>query len=121
MLRHSSTRFYDNLIRGVEEVAEQHGVLVLTAASQTPERERSTLLALSSRRVDGLLIVPVGDDQSYLTPEQAAGTALVFVDRPPTGLSADTVLTDDYGGGYAAGTHLAAHGHRRIAVIGASP
>lgn len=121
VLRHSSTRLYDDLIRGVEDVADQHGALVLTASSRSPERERNTLLALSSRRVDGLLIVPTGDDQSFLRSEQSAGLPLVFVDRPPAGLTADTVLADDAGGGRAATEHLLMGGHRRIGVIGSSP
>ena len=120
VLRHSSTRFYENLIRGVDEVAQDHGALVLTAGSHTPERERATLLALSSRRVDGLLIVPVGDDQAYLRQEQASGLPLVFVDRPPVGVAADAVLTDDRAGGRSATEHLLIGGHRRIGVVGAA-
>jgi len=119
VLRQSSTRFYDDLIRGIEEVADRHNALVLTATSRTAARERTALLALSSRRVDGLLIVPTGEDQSFLRPEQAAGLPLVFVDRPPSGLTADTVLADDSGGARAACEHLLAGGHRRIGVIGA--
>lgn len=118
VLKHSSTRFYERLIRGVEEVAEAHTTLVLTAGSQTAAREQSTLLALSSRRVDGMLIVPVGPDQSYLSPEQASGIPLVFLDRPPVGIAADAILTDNVGGGRAATEHLLAHGHRRIGLIG---
>lgn len=121
VLKHTSTRFYEDLIRGIEEVADEHGALVITASSRSPERERSTLLALSSRRVDGLLIVPTGEDQSFLQSEQAAGMPLVFVDRPPTGLVSDTVLADDAGGARAATEHLLRHGHRRIGVIGSSP
>lgn len=121
VLKHSSTRFYDDLIRGVEEVADAHGALVITASSRSPERERLTLLALSSRRVDGLLIVPTGEDQSFLRLEQSVGLPLVFVDRPPTGIVTDTVLADDAGGGQAATEHLLRGGHRRIGVIGASP
>jgi LacI family transcriptional regulator len=120
VLRHSSTRFYDDLIRGVEEVAEQHGALVITAGSRTADRERETLLALSSRRVDGLLVEPNGPDHSFLAAEQAMGTPVVCVDRPPRQLSADTILCDDYAGGRDATAHLVSHGHRRIGVIGAS-
>jgi LacI family transcriptional regulator len=119
-LRRSSTRFYDDLIRGVEEVAEQHGALVITAGSRTAERERETLLALSSRRVDGLLVEPNGPDHSFLAAEQAMGTPVVFVDRPPRRLTADTVLSDDFTGGREATAHLIGHGHRRIGVVGAS-
>ena len=120
VLRHSSTRFYDDLIEGVEEIADRHGALVITAGSRTEERERETLLALASRRVDGLLIVPTGHDHAFLRPEQDVGTALVFVDRPTTGLDADTVLADDAGGAGNATEHLLRHGHRRIGVLGAS-
>jgi LacI family transcriptional regulator len=119
VLRRSSTRFYDDLIRGVEEVAEQHGALVITAGSRTAERERETLLALSSRRVDGLLVEPNGPDHSFLAAEQAMGMPVVFVDRPPCRLTADTILSDDFAGGHDATTHLVAHGHQRIGVIGA--
>jgi LacI family transcriptional regulator len=120
-LRRSSTRFYDDLIRGVEEIAEERGALVLTAGSRSAERERETLLALSSRRVDGLLVEPNGPDHSFLSAEQAMGTPVVFVDRPPSRLTADTILSDDFAGGRAATAHLVAHGHRRIGVIGALP
>lgn len=115
----TDTVFHDRLIRGVEEVAAGHGALVLTACSRSGDRERTTLLALSSRRVDGLLVVPSGDDHSYLKAEQAAGTPLVFVDRPARGLEVDAVLGDDIGGARLATRHLLDHGHRRIAVIGA--
>jgi LacI family transcriptional regulator len=121
VLKHSSTRFYDNLIRGIVTVADAYGSLVLTAGSQTAERERATLLALSSLRVDGMLIVPIGPDHAYLEPEQASGIPLVFVDRPPRGIEADTILSDDFEGGRSATRHLLARGHRRIAAIGAAP
>ncbi|WP_169811174.1 LacI family DNA-binding transcriptional regulator [Nocardia amamiensis] len=120
VLKESSTRFFDRLICGIDEIAERHELLVVTATSRSTEREKATLLALSSRRVDGLLVVPTGVDQSYLRPEQAAGLPLVFIDRPPMGIAADSVLTDSFGGGYAAAEHLLRIGHRRIGVIGAS-
>ena len=121
VLQRSTTRFYDALVRGVQEVATQHGAVVLTASTETATREQSTVMALSSRRMDGLLIVPIAPDQGYLRSEQEAGVPLVFVDRPPAGLVADTALSDDYGGGRASVAHLLARGHRRIAVLGAEP
>jgi LacI family transcriptional regulator len=121
VLRHVSTRFFDSLIRGIDEVAAVHGALVLTAATRTPDREVSTLLGLSSRRVDGLVIVPSGPDQTFLRAEQAAGLPLVFADRPPVGITADTVIADNVGGAYEATMQLLGHGHRRIGVIGAQP
>jgi LacI family transcriptional regulator len=44
--------------------------------------------------VDGLILTPYGPDQGYLQAEREHGTPLVFVDRVPSGLLADAVLTD---------------------------
>ena len=62
--------------------------------------------------------MPTGDDQSYLAGEQRAGLNLVFVDRPPRLLRADTVLSDNVKGAYDGVAHLLAHGHTRIAFLG---
>src|SRR5436305_24453 len=77
------------------------------------------MLALSSRRVDGVLVVPIGSDHALVQPEQAAGMPRVFVDRPPSDVEADMLLPDDLGGDRSATEHLLHHGHRRIGVIGA--
>ena len=62
--------------------------------------------------------MPASHDHSYLLNERKAGTPLVFVDRPPAFLDADTVLTDNVGGVRRGIQHLAAQGHRRIAYFG---
>jgi LacI family transcriptional regulator len=114
--------FYSALTRAVEEVAVGHGFLVFAGSSdEDVARERQLALALCARRVDGLLIVPAGDDQRYLRAEMSAGTPVVFVDRPGVGVSADAVLVDNAGGARTAVEHLAAHGHRRIAFLGDNP
>jgi len=114
--------FYSALTRAVEEVAIGHGFLVFAGSSdEDPGRERQLALALCARRVDGLIVVPSGTDQRYLRAEIAAGTPVVFVDRPGVGVSADAVLVDNAGGVRAAVAHLAAHGHRRIGFLGDNP
>jgi LacI family transcriptional regulator len=115
--------FYSGLSRAVEDVALRHDYLVFTGSSgESPTRERDLVLAFCARRVDGLIIVPAGDDHEYLTPELDAGIAAVFADRPPgDGPEADTVLCDNSGGSRAGVHHLIAHGHRRIAFVGDSP
>ena len=47
----------------------------------------------------------------------AAGTPIVFLDRPPGDIEADTVLLDNVGGARQAVEHLVAHGHARIAYV----
>ncbi|WP_338678124.1 LacI family DNA-binding transcriptional regulator [Streptomyces sp. SCSIO 30461] len=114
--------FYGPLSRAVEEVARAHGALLINGSSaEDPDREQELVLALCARRVDGLIVIPAGDDHRYLEPEIKAGIATVFVDRPAGGISADVVLSDSFGGARDGVAHLIAHGHRRIGFIGDQP
>jgi LacI family transcriptional regulator len=114
--------FYGPLNRAVEEVARAHGALLINGSSaEDPDREQELVLALCARRVDGLIVIPAGDDHRYLEPEMAAGVAIVFVDRPAGRIDADVVRSDSFGGARAGVTHLIAHGHRRIGFIGDQP
>jgi LacI family transcriptional regulator len=67
--------------------------------------------------VFGLITTPDVGDQSYLRPWQER-TAMVFIDRPPAKITADSVVEDDIGGAHTATSHLIGHGHRRIGFIG---
>ncbi|CAM5675947.1 LacI family transcriptional regulator OS=Streptomyces microflavus OX=1919 GN=Smic_02970 PE=4 SV=1 [Streptomyces microflavus] len=114
--------FYGPLSRAVEEVARAHGALLINGSSaEDPEREQELVLALCARRVDGLIVIPAGDDHRYLEPEIKAGIATVFVDRPAGRVDADMVLSDSFGGSREGVAHLIAHGHRRIGFIGDQP
>ncbi len=106
--------FYSAIAQAVEAAARDRGFLLITAsAREDAERERELVAALLRRRVDALLIVPAGSDHRYI----AASSRAVFLDRPPLGIEADTVLLDDLGGARGAVEHLIAHGHTRIACV----
>ena len=114
-----SNPFHAAVLRGVETVARARGVLPLVGSSdEDGDRERELAEAFLERRVDGLVVVPSGTDQSYLQRESDAGVAVVFVDRPPAFIDADCVLSDNAGGAFAATSHLLAGGHRRIGFLG---
>jgi LacI family transcriptional regulator len=109
--------FYSTVAQAVETAARERGFLLITAsAREDAERERELVSALVGRRVDALLIVPAGADQRYVDTMRGR-TAFVYIDRPPGGLDADTVLLDDAGGARQAVEHLIASGHRRIACV----
>ncbi|WP_329239438.1 LacI family transcriptional regulator [Actinoallomurus sp. NBC_01490] len=115
--------FYSQIARGVEEVARANDLLVISGCSdEDPARERHLIRSLCERRVDGLLVVPSGNDHRYLISEISMGTPAVFIDRPPEeALEADVVLIDSVGGARAAVDHLLRHGHRRIACLSDLP
>jgi LacI family transcriptional regulator len=109
--------FYSGIAQAVETAARERGFLLITAsAREDGARERELVTALVGRRVDALLIVPAAPDQGYVDAIRGR-TTFVYIDRPPEGFEADTVLLDDAGGARQAVEHLIARGHRRIACI----
>jgi LacI family transcriptional regulator len=112
--------FYSAIARAVEAAAHARGYLVITGSCEEDlERERKLVLALLSRRVDALLLVPAMHERDHAWLERELdGIPVVFLDRPPAGIEADAVLVDNSGGARAGAEHLLAHGHRRIAYVG---
>jgi LacI family transcriptional regulator len=105
--------------RAVEDYAAEQGVLVLAASvDEDPARERDLTRKLVDRRVDGLVVVPTAGDHRYVVTEQDVGTSFVFVDRPPTPLVGDAVVSDNRGGARTAVAHLLQTGRRRLAYLG---
>lgn len=119
MLEDVANPFSSAVHRAIGDVAAQRDVAVLaTSLDEDPVLERAVARMMILRRVDGLVIMPTGTDQSYLRNEIQAGLAVVFIDRPPGFLDADAVLTTNREGAREGVEHLLAHGHRRIAFLG---
>lgn len=109
--------FYPEVVRGVEEAALEHGYAVFLCDSQEDaRRENEHLIALFSRRVDGVLLACCSDSTSYETTLRLH-VPCVFVDRLPASRAEGTVSTDNIQAGYLAARHLLDLGHRRIAMI----
>lgn len=105
--------------RGVEDVAAAHGSAVFTSSlDDDASRETNIVSEMLRRRVDGLILTTVQKNQSYLVPEQRRGTLLVFVDRQPTGIDADSVVTNNADAAADAIRHMQSFGHRSIAYLG---
>jgi LacI family transcriptional regulator len=118
----ASEPFQASLIKAIEAVAAAHDRLLFVCSyDSVPEREVELVRALTSRRVDGLVIVPSRGDHHYLQSEIAAGVPVVIVDRTTDTIDADTVLADNVGGARTGTRHLVDHGHRRIACVADLP
>src|SRR4051794_887221 len=105
--------------RAIESAALERDVIVIAASiDEDADREREMVSMFTARRVDGLVIKAAGHDQSYVA-HQRRMMSMVFVDRPPAFLNADTVVVDNEAGTARGVAHLVALGHRRIAFLGA--
>jgi LacI family transcriptional regulator len=109
--------FFATIVRAVEQVARSHGTVVLvTGLGTDPADEQPAVEALLRRQISGLILAPTGSDHRYLEAWQER-IGLVFVDRPPRRIKADSVVEDDAGGAAAGVRSLLAAGHRRIAFL----
>ena len=111
--------FFAAVIEAVEESARERGLFLIVASTGTsPEQERAAVDGLVHRSVRGLIVVTSGLDYGLERFAIGPGNApVVFVDRPPTGMEADTVVIDNRRAAFEATTHLLGHGHRRIAFV----
>ncbi|HXB61405.1 MAG TPA: LacI family DNA-binding transcriptional regulator [Acidobacteriaceae bacterium] len=112
--------FFPEIVRGIEDCANAAGYSILLGSSdnQTPKEEIYLRLFLS-KRVDGILLVkaPGGLSTDLLASLRRNAPPVVLVDREYPALRADTVVADDFGGGFAATKHLLDLGHRRIGLV----
>jgi len=114
--------FFAALTEAVEQAAREAGLfLIIAGAGDSATHERAVVMGLLHRSVSGLVVVPnlldYAKEHLSIGP---GGVPVVFVDRPPAGGAADTVLADNREGARHAAAHLIAHGHRRIAFVGRS-
>ncbi len=112
--------FFPEIVRGIEDCANEAGYSILLGSSDNlMQKEEVYLRLFLSKRVDGILLVKA---PGALCPELLATLRkntppVVLVDREYPALNADTVVADDYGGGFAATKHLLDLGHKRIGLV----
>lgn len=110
--------FYLPLLQGIEDVAAEHGTLVLIAnAHDSPAVAEAMIRRLVARGVAGIVAVSVGDIDDGQSPEAAAmpSPPIVYVDQPHR--TGHVLLFDGRRAGYLATRHLFVHGHTRIGIV----
>lgn len=117
-----SNPFFAALARQVEHLARAQGYSVLLADSQeSTEVEAEAVRLMRSRRVDGLVVAPVGLEAAHLQSLRAEQWPLVLMDRVPAGFTGPCVTSDHRQGTRLAMRHLIGHGHRRIVCLQGLP
>jgi LacI family transcriptional regulator len=118
-----SNPFFTDIVHGAEEVARKHGYTVfLGNTDSSGENEKNYLHKMLGHRIDGLLIVPMGDrSKDVLQKVRARGVPFVLIDVKVPGVSADYVVGDNKAGAFALTEHLIKLGHKRIALVSGRP
>jgi len=99
------------------EVRKYNYITIIGDSDDNIENEKTEVLHLSSRNLDGMIIVPCGDEWGHLERMQEKGLPLICIDRYFEGLDLSFVSSDNYEGAYSASKYLIEHGHTSIACI----
>ncbi len=122
LIPNSSNPYFAEIVRAVEDRCFGAGyTLLLCNTDDEPHRQSVYLQVLAERRIDGLVVVSTGDDDSLVRQLDGLRIPTVLVDREIADPHCDLVETAHLQGGLLAVRHLRALGHRRIACIGGTP
>lgn len=117
--------YFAEIVRGVEEVADEQGYLVIICNSdRDPAKEIHYLRILQDYRADGVLFAGSGlNDAAYATEmevlvQQVIRRGAEVVTLTQHLLQVPSIQPDNFGGARQMTARLIALGHRRIAFIG---
>ncbi len=114
-------RFFATCAHTISTVARQHGYSVLlTTSDENSDIEQKQIGQMLRDRVNGLVIVPVADNNRYYSGKAFSQVHVVTLDRPAPCSQFDSVLVPNRSGAKTAIQHLIGHGHRSIAFLGLS-
>ena len=113
-----TNQFFSCIARGVEDVCNEYGYLLLLCnTDEDLARENRYLDLIKGKLCDGFIISVASETESRLAEIDCTKIPYVMVSRKHRRAKADFVGFDEYNGAYAAVTHLISLGHKRIATI----
>ena len=113
-----SNPFFSTVARNIGIEARKTGYSIfLYDTQEKTSLEVDSLRLLQSRKVDGLIICPAGDEDEHLNATLSSGLPMVIVDRHFPGLKCPYVISDNYGGSLDAVNFLLENNHRRVSCI----
>ncbi len=113
-----SNPFFAKIARYIEKAARENGYsVIVTDSDDNTEIEKSSILFLTNRKIDGLIISPVGKESEHLIKANHKNIPIVLIDRYFLDLKLPFVGSDNFKGSFEATDYLIQNGHTRIAFI----
>lgn len=113
--------FYSELIRGIDQTAQAHGLHLLVASSHNEKHAIAHALHSMRGQVDGLIVMAPAPGAHLPVRDLPASFPVVLLNAAASGPAFDSIRIANAQGAREMVRHLAEHGHRRIAFIGGPP
>jgi LacI family transcriptional regulator len=109
--------FFAEVIRGIDQVAQQHGYHVLISGAHNEPAEVDAAVRAIRGRVDGLILMAAELDTGQLARNLPEKVPAVLINADHDASQFDTINIDNFGGAVAMTQHLLRLGQRTIAMI----
>ena len=117
LVPHIDNPFFANIASVVIREAQRYNYTVMLIDTlEDPVQENKAIDSLLSRKIDGIILVPTGENPSKLE-EISTRTPIVLIDRYFEKHNLPYVATDNYIGAYQATKLLLESGHSKILCI----
>jgi len=118
ILPDSANQYFAEIQAGVEKAAYEKGYSVILCNTEGDEaKEKLYGKVLRNKQVDGILFISVSEHSETMRSLYEENIPLVLIDRDLSDITLDSVVADNYQGGYLVTRHLLSLGHTRIACI----
>jgi LacI family transcriptional regulator len=110
--------FFSEVIRGIDQTAQQHGFHVLISGAHNEPAEVDAAVRAMRGRVDGLLLMAAELDPDVLAHNLPDRVPAVLINARHDTTQFDTINIDNFGGAVVMTQHLLRLGHREIRMVG---
>jgi len=113
-----SNSFFANLARIIEDEASRNNYTVIIGSSdEDPGKMRKVLDFLTSRQVDGFIIVPTEGSFKQICSLKRNNIPFVLIDRWFKNISTNYVIIDNFNASLVAIQYLLGKGYKKVGVI----
>lgn len=117
-----ANQFFSSIAKTIEIESRKNGYSIFLCDSLDDiSTERELLNLLAGRKVDGIILAPVGTESGHINKFAKNGIPVVIIDRYLPETSIPYITTDSYFGACKATEHIISMGHRSIACIQGRP
>lgn len=110
--------FFAEMASVINLEARKHDYITLIGDSDDDINiEKEEIVQLTSRNIDGLIIVPCGEESDHIVKKQSDGLPIICIDRYFKDENLSYVSSNNYEGAYSATKYLIDHGHSNITCL----
>jgi LacI family transcriptional regulator len=113
-----SNPFFSSIAKNIEVQARTYGYsIIFSDSDEDPLKEKDAIGLMHSRKVDGLIIAPVGKENTRLIEEISKAIPVILVDRYIPGTHLKYITSNNFIASYDATCFFIRKGHKKIACI----